>query len=112
MNNIIPIHKYFKENDRTFILLPQKIFLKLSPNSIDIHCTSSIEKYTIRNQSLNHFSLAKSIANYDIKLSKQHKHNKVIHWVSFNLHKYPKNYYKKYLILFKHFHVSENTLKC
>ncbi len=38
-----------QENDKTFVLLPPKIFLKLSTNSIDIHCKSLIEKYKIRN---------------------------------------------------------------
>jgi hypothetical protein len=34
---------------------------------------------------------------------KKHYCNKIIHWVSFNLHKDPNNHYKKLLLLFKPF---------
>jgi hypothetical protein len=83
---------------KTYVLLPQKIFNKLSPNSIDIHYKSLIEKYKTRNESLNHISLAKFVVNFDTKSSKQCKHNKIIHWVSLNLHKYLENYYRKLLL--------------
>ncbi len=33
-----------EENTTTFVLLSQKLLNKLSPNSIDIHCKSLIEK--------------------------------------------------------------------
>jgi hypothetical protein len=101
---IISFNKTFQfintceENDRAYVLLPQKILNKLFPNLIDIHCNSLIEKYKTRNQSLNHISLGKVVADFDTKSSKQCKHNKIIHRVSLNLHKYLENYYRELLL--------------
>ncbi len=52
---------------------------KLSPNSKDIHCKSQKE-------SLNHISLAEFVATFDTKSSNKRKCDKIICWVSFNLH--------------------------
>jgi hypothetical protein len=54
-----------------FVLLPPKILNKLFPNSIDIHFKLLIEKYKTQNESLNHISLAKFVANFDIKSFKK-----------------------------------------
>jgi hypothetical protein len=70
-----------QENDRAFVLLPQKILNKLSLTNI--HCKSLIEKYIMKNQSLKHLSLAKFVVNYDIKSSKQCKHSTL--YVGFHL---------------------------
>jgi hypothetical protein len=34
------------------------------------------------------------VTNYDLKTTLNHNNNKIIHWVSFNLYKDPKNHYK------------------
>jgi hypothetical protein len=47
-----------------------------------------------------HFSI-EFVAKHNIKNHKRYKHSEIIHWVSFNLHKDPKNHYKKLLLLFK-----------
>jgi len=72
-----------EENNREFVLLPQKILNKLSPNLVDIHRELLIEKYKTRNESLNHISLAKFVANFGIKSSK--KSNIIKLYVGFHL---------------------------
>jgi len=72
-----------QENDRTFVLLFQKTLNKLSPNSIDIHCKSLIKKYTIRDQSLHHFSLA--IVFLIMILNCQNNLNKIKLYIGFHL---------------------------
>lgn len=42
---------------------------------------------------------------------KKHEHNKIIHLVSFNFHKNPKDHYRELLFLFHHFHKSKTDLK-
>jgi hypothetical protein len=68
-------------------------------------------KVELRQNQAFYLSLTTFVVNYDIKSWKNRKHNKFIRWVSFNLHKDAKNYYRKLLILFKPFHGLENNLK-
>jgi hypothetical protein len=75
----------------------------LSPNSIETHCKSLVDKYINSNERLNDLCLAEFVVNYDIKVNKRHYKNKIIRWVSFNQHKILENHYKKLLLLFKPF---------
>jgi hypothetical protein len=63
------------------------------------------------NESLNHISLAEFVAKFDIKSSKKCKCNKIICWVSFNLHKDSKFYYRQLFLLFMPFHALEYNLE-
>ncbi len=85
----------------------KKILNKLSLNSTNIHCKSLIETYKTWNESLSNISLAK----FDTKSSKKCTCNKIIHWVSFNLHKDLEKYYRKILLLFMPFHTLEYNFK-
>jgi hypothetical protein len=76
---------------------------KLFLNSKDIHCKSQKE-------SLNHISLAEFVATFDTKSSNKRKCNKIISWVSFNLHIIQKINIKN-LLLFMPFHLLENKSK-
>jgi hypothetical protein len=83
----------------------------LSPTSIKIHYKSIVDKYKTQPQSLDHISLAEFVVEHNTKNHKKYKHSKIIHWVSFNLHKDPKNHYRKLLLLFKPFRATETNLK-
>ncbi len=90
-----------KKNEH--LLYYQKKKNKSSPNSTHIHCKSINLKHKTQNESSNHISLAKFVANFDTKSSKKCERNKTIHWVSFHLQKNSENYYRELLLLFMPF---------
>jgi len=69
--------------DRAFVLLPKKIFKKLPPTSIDIHCKSLVEKNIKIYITLFFECLVEFIANYNTKTCKIHKCAKINCWVYF-----------------------------
>jgi hypothetical protein len=73
-----------------------KKITQFTPYVNNIHCKSLVDKYKERHHSLEK-KLAKFIASYDSKTSKECGHDKIISWVSFNFHKDPKNHYRKLL---------------
>ncbi len=81
----------------------QKNIRKLLPTSTNIHCASLVEKYKKRDMTLSSLWFIEFIINDDLKTCKICKHDKVIHWVCFNVHRYLKKYYRKILLLFKPF---------
>jgi hypothetical protein len=81
----------------------KKMLHNLSPISTDIHCNLVFNKYQTQPQFLDHISLIIFFTKNNIKIYKRYKHSEIINWVSFNLHKDPKNHYKKILLLFKLF---------
>jgi hypothetical protein len=81
---------------KEFLCITAKKLHNLPPMLTNIHCKSLVDKYKERHHSLEK-KLAKFIASYDSKTSKECGHDKIISWVSFNFHKDPKNHYKKLL---------------
>ncbi len=109
-NKIISIHEHMWRYDRAFVLLLQKMLRNLFLTSINIHCKSIVDKYKGRPQSLDHISLIEFVVEHNTKNHKKSKHNKIIHWVSFNLHD-PQNHYRKLLLLLKPFRETETNFK-
>jgi len=79
----------------------------LSPNFIEIHCKSLVDKYINRNERLNDLCLIEFVIKYDTKVNKRCSKSKMICWISFNQHKNLENRYKELILLFKPFQKSE-----
>jgi hypothetical protein len=100
-----------EEQSRAAILLPPDALKKLEPESTEIFCKSSIDKYRKRPQHLNNICLAQFVANYNINNFKKLGVPKIIRWVNFNLHRDPENHYREQLLLFCPFRGLEESLK-
>jgi hypothetical protein len=70
-----------------------------------------INQYINQPTSLSHISLIAFVANYDIKTLKKYKKSNVAHSVGFNKHKDLENHYRKLLLLFSPFIMSEVSQK-
>jgi len=79
------------------LVLKDVASLKIFPlDFIDIMCPSIIDKYIKRPNYLSNISLIEPVTNYDIvNLRKKKKKSHIIHYVHYNEHQDPKNYYKK-----------------
>jgi hypothetical protein len=76
-----------------------------------MHYKSVIDKYKTQPQFLVHISPEKFVVEHNTKNHKKYKQNKIICWVSFNLHKDLENHYRTLLLLFKPFHETKKNLK-
>jgi len=77
----------------------------------NIQFLSMINQYINQPTSLSHISLIAFVANHDIRTLKKYKKSNVAHWVGFNKHKDLENHYRKLLLLFSPFIMSEVSQK-
>jgi hypothetical protein len=75
-----------KKHDKIFVLLLHQNLQNLLPNSTNIQCKSLIDKYKLMNFH-NITYLAKFIVDYDVETYNKQNNDKIIFWISFNLHK-------------------------
>ncbi len=80
-----------------------KILHNSSPTLINTQYNSLIDKYK------NDITISLHI--FRKVMFKKLEHNKIIHLISFNIHKNPKDRYKELLLLFHYFHKSKTDLK-
>jgi hypothetical protein len=88
-----------------FVLKSQVASNELEPNSIDIICSSIIEKYINHPNQYESLSLAKFSSFYNILKNKNSKHckPKIIRFVNYNKYKDIKNWSREQLLLYSPF---------